>query len=188
MVNKIDERYECPFDIYLLKFIDTHLDYYYKLGFTPNMITTIGIIIGTMSAYNILKSNYKTAAFLLLLAYYFDCVDGKLARKYKMITKFGDYYDHIGDIYKIIIIVYALYKTNKNKFNKIKFFLIIIIFLTIMHLGNQEIIYDSDESPVLSTLKNNISKENAIKNIKYTRYFGCGTLMIILAIIVLLWQ
>ena len=30
MVNKIDDKYECPFDIYLLKFIDTHLDMYYK--------------------------------------------------------------------------------------------------------------------------------------------------------------
>ena len=45
MVNKIDDEYECPFDILMLKFIDSHLDLYYKLKLTPNMITTIGIMI-----------------------------------------------------------------------------------------------------------------------------------------------
>ena len=53
MVNKIDDKYECPFDIYLLKFIDTHLDMYYNIGLTPNMITTLGIIFGLLSMYNI---------------------------------------------------------------------------------------------------------------------------------------
>jgi len=40
MVNKIPNKYECPPDICLLKFINTHLDIYYNLGFTTNMITT----------------------------------------------------------------------------------------------------------------------------------------------------
>ena len=34
MVNKIPNKYECPLDIYLLRFIDTHLDAYKKLNFS----------------------------------------------------------------------------------------------------------------------------------------------------------
>ena len=137
MVNKIDDKYECPFDIYLLKFIDTHLDMYYNIGLTPNMITTLGIIFGLLSMYNIFKSNYKLASFLLLIAYYFDCVDGKLARKYNLQTKIGDYYDHFGDVFKIVIIIYALHKTNPNKFNEIKLLLIILTKINFLNLNTK---------------------------------------------------
>jgi len=189
MVNKIPDIYECPFDIYLLNFIDTHLHYYYKLNFTPNMITTISIIVGTLSAHNIYKENYKTAALLLLIAYYFDCVDGKLARKYNMQTDFGDYYDHFGDLFKTIIIIYALYKTNPKFFNNIKLLIIIIILLTFLHLGYQEVIYNSNESPTLSLFKKIAEKDkNPKKTIQYTRYCGCGTQMLILAIIIISWK
>ena len=189
MVNKIDEIYECPFDIYLLKFIDTHLDYYYKLGFTPNIITTIGIIFGLLSMFNIFKSNYKFASFLLLLAYYFDCVDGKLARKYGLQTDFGDYYDHFGDIFKIIIVIYALYKTNPNKFNEIKLILIVLTLLMIIHLGYQEVIYNKNESPTLNFARYLVKYDDKPKEtIQLTKFGGCGTFVFFLIIIIYSWK
>ncbi len=189
MVNKIDQIYECPCDIYLLNFIDTHLDYYKKLGFTPNMITTISIIFGLLSMYNIFKDNHAIAAILLLIAYYFDCVDGKLARKYNMQTVVGDYYDHFGDVFKIVIIIYALYKTNPMKFNKIKFLLMILILLMIIHLGYQETIYDFNESPTLDFAKSIVKRDKTPHNtIQYTKFFGCGTFVLILSLIVLTWE
>ena len=189
MVNKIEEKYECPFDICILKFIDTHLDIYYNIGFTPNMITTIGIIFGVLSMYNIFNANYKFASMLLLIAYYFDCVDGKLARKYNLQTEFGDYYDHFGDIFKIIIIVYALYKTNPYKFNKIKILLIILIFLMFIHLGYQEAIYDKNESPTLSFTRYLVKYDkNPRRTIHNTKFFGCGTFVLFLTIIIYTWK
>jgi len=189
MVNKIPSTYECPFDIVLLKFIDTHLQFYRKLNLTPNMITTVGIIFGILSAYNIFKGNFKTSALLFLIAYYFDCVDGKLARKYNMTTKFGDYYDHFGDIFKIIIILFALYKVNKKKFNDIKYLIYSLFLLCMLHLGYQEVIYSSDESPTLSLFKNIAQKDNNPEDtIKLTRFFGCGTLIIVICIIILSWN
>lgn len=189
MVNKIDSIYECPIDVYLLKFIDTHLDFYYNNGFTPNIITTIGIIFGLLSMYCILKLQYKTASLLLIIAYYFDCVDGKLARKYNMHTKLGDYYDHFGDIFKIIIVLYALYKTNSSKFNEIKFLLIILALLMIIHLGYQEVIYNKNESPTLEFSRYLADRDDyPEKTIQYTKYCGCGTFIMILSIIVFTWK
>lgn len=188
MVNKIDICYENPIDIIICKFIDTHLDFYKKIGFTPNMITTLSLISGIGSAYYIMKSKFISASLLFLLAYYFDCVDGKLARKYDMITEFGDYYDHYSDIFKFVIIIYALYKTNKKEFGKIKYILIILTILMLIHFGYQETIYDSDESPSLKSLKNIIKNDkNLHKTIKYTRFFGCGTLQIMIAFIIFIW-
>jgi phosphatidylglycerophosphate synthase len=189
MVNKIADIYECPLDIYLLKFIDTHLDIYYKKGLTPNMVTTIGIIFGLLSMYNIFNSNFKTASFLLLCAYYFDCVDGKLARKYDMKTKFGDYYDHFGDIFKIIIVLYALYKTNPEKLKNIMLIIIFLIFGMLIHLGYQEIIYNKNESPTLNFSKKLIEfDKNPEKTIQYTRYLGCGTFILVICIIIFFWK
>ena len=189
MVNKIPDTYECPFDKYLLRFIDTHLDVYYNIGFTPNMITTIGIFFGLLSMYNIFQANFRLASLLLLIAYYFDCVDGKLARKYNMQTKFGDYYDHFGDVFKICIILYALYKTNTTKFNDIQLILIILAIMMIIHLGYQETIYDKSESPTLNFSKQIIKfDDKPEKRIKYTRYCGCGTFILILCIIIFFWN
>ena len=189
MVNKIPDTYECPFDIVLLKFIDTHLEFYKDLNFTPNMITTIGIIFGGLSAYNILKGNFKTSALLLLIAYYFDCVDGKLARKYNMATTFGDYYDHFGDIFKILIILYALYKVNKEKYIDIQYLIYASFLLCMMHLGYQEAIYNSNESPTLKIFRNIAKKDKKPEEtIKLTRFFGCGTLIIMLCFIILFWK
>ena len=189
MVNKIPDKYECPPDICLLKFIDTHLDTYYNLGFTPNMITTIGIIFGLLSMYNIFHSNFKSAAFLLLCAYYFDCVDGKLARKYNLQTKLGDYYDHFGDLFKIIIVLYALYKTNPTRFKNIMLIIIFLIISMLIHLGYQEIIYDKNESPTLNFSRRIIEfDKNPEKTIQYTRYFGCGTFILVICIIIFFWK
>ncbi len=189
MVNKIPDTYECPFDKYLLKFIDTHLDIYYNIGFTPNMITTIGIFFGLLSMYNIFQSNFKLASLLLLIAYYFDCVDGKLARKYNLQTKFGDYYDHFGDVFKICVVLYALYKTNPIKFSNIQFILILLAVMMIIHLGYQETIYDKSESPTLNFSKQiaNFDK-NPHNTIQYTRYCGCGTFVLIMCIIIFFWN
>jgi phosphatidylglycerophosphate synthase len=189
MVNKIPSTYECPFDIVLLKYIDSHLKFYKELNLTPNIITTISILFSILSAYNIFKGNFKTSTLLFIIAYYFDCVDGKLARKYNMVSKFGDYYDHFSDIFKIVIILYALYKVNKKKYNDIKYFIYSLFLLCLLHLGYQEVIYSSDESPTLSLFKNVAQKDNnPEQRIKLTRFFGCGTVIIVICIIILLWS
>ena len=189
MVNKLEDKNENIFDIQIFNFIDTHLYIYKKLGLTPNMITTLSLISGLCSGYMIYIKKYKIAGILFLIAYYFDCVDGKLARKYNLQTKFGDYYDHFGDIFKIVIILYALYKTNSQQFSQIKYLLIILAVLMMIHLGYQETIYDRNESPTLSFSRYIADKDNDPKGtIQYTKYCGCGTFVFILFIIIFTWE
>jgi phosphatidylglycerophosphate synthase len=187
--NKIDSKYECPMDVVLLKFIDTHLDYYYKLGFTPNMITTISIFFSLVAMTNILNHNYKLGALFVIISYYFDCVDGKLARKYNLQTKFGDYYDHFSDIFKIVVVLYALYKTNALRFKELRILFIILLVLMMIHLGYQEVIYNRDDSPTLYVMKYIASHDKDPKRtIQYTKLFGCGTFVTFLTIIIYFWN
>ena len=193
MVNKIADHYECPLDKYLLKFIDMHLDLYYKLGFTPNMITTLNIIVGLLTSYEIFQNNYLVAAILWIVAYYFDCVDGKLARKYNMTSQFGDLYDHFADVFKYIVVFYALfYSSNKRTTDKQWLYIAIIAFmtaLTVIHLGYQEYIYDKkEESSLLNIYKILVSfDDKPKKTIQYTKYFGCGTWFLSVALLIFFW-
>ena len=194
MVNKLEEHCECPIDIYMFKFIDLHLHIFYNLGFTPNMVTTLSIVFGFLAAYQIMQNRLWLAAIFWIISYYFDCVDGKLARKYKMVSKFGDMYDHIGDLLKFIAVLVALFISNKEK-PTVKQWLYITIMLLlgllqIIHLVHQESIYNKkDESPYLNIVRLLfVNEEKANNHIKYTRYFGCGTFFLCFAILILFWR
>lgn len=195
MVNKLLDEYECPFDIYMFKFINMHLDMYYKLGFTPNMVTTLSIIFGLLAAYEIIYGNFIFAAFLVLVSYYLDCVDGKLARKYNMVSQLGDYYDHFGDLFKYILIIYALIKSNKKtKINERQwFFILILIILTVaqaIHMGYQESLYNNkSESSYLNILRKIVSFDKTPeKTIQYTKHMGCGSWNVCFAILIIFWR
>jgi phosphatidylglycerophosphate synthase len=194
MVNKLFDKYECPIDIHLYKFIDTHLHHYYNLGFTPNMVTTFSIIFGFFAAHQILNGNFEISAILMLIAYYLDCVDGKLARKYNMITKFGDLYDHLGDMLKYTVIICALFESNKRKTtNKQRVYMLIIFILILvqcLHFGYQESLYDKKhESPFLNICRQMVAFDNTPEiTINYTRYFGCGTFTLCFALLIIFWS
>ena len=115
-MRKIKCESENPLDNILLNICEYMCPYAYKYKFTPNILTTISIIFSMICALLLLYSQYYIAAFMYLISYYFDCMDGHYARKYKMITKFGDYYDHIADVIKIILILYILYHIDSIKF------------------------------------------------------------------------
>ena len=193
MVNKLADAHECPIDVKLYKFIDKHLHLYYLNGFTPNMVTTMSILFGFFSAQQISKGHFTRAAALLIISYYLDCVDGKLAREYNMVTKFGDLYDHVGDILKITAIVLALLLSNTGK-TTIKQWIYIQIFLLLaiiqcVHLGYQEIIYNKDESCVLQIWSSMVQwDKNPTDTIHYTKYFGCGTWYLCFALLIIIWQ
>jgi phosphatidylserine synthase len=86
MVNKIPEEYENPVDVLVLKLVDKHLDFYKSICMTPNMLTTFSLVAGLYAAYMIYTGDFVIASILYVVAYYFDCADGKFARKFKMIS------------------------------------------------------------------------------------------------------
>ena len=194
MVNKLDYKYECPIEFYIFKFIDSHIHIFYKLGMTPNMLTTLSIIFGLLAASQIMKNRLWLASIFWLIAYYFDCVDGKFARKYNMVTKFGDIYDHIGDMFKVIAVLIALFYSNKEKTSVRQWIYICIILflgiLQILHMGYQESIYNKkDESPYLNIIRSLfVNEENAKHIIHYTKHFGCGTWFLCFSILIILWR
>jgi len=192
MVNKLPQNLDNPIDNILNNIVDTQLNYYKQLNLTPNILTTISLLLGLLTSYYAYNDKYIIASILYLLSYYFDCADGKMARKFKMTSKFGDFYDHASDIIKNIILYYILYnKLNETNNNNIKLLiiviLIIIFILTLSHLGCQEKIYRNNKKSESSTL--NITEKfifmDCNEQVKYTRYFGPATINVYIILVLL---
>lgn len=183
-MRKITCNCENPLDNILIDISDYICPYAKKYNFTPNILTTLSLIFCGISALLLLNKQYLLAAFMYLISYYFDCMDGHFARKYNMVTKFGDYYDHVADFTKVLLILYVLYFIDSKKFFRILPFIIFFILLSFIHLGCQEVYYNIPESDILSILKhscpvnNKDDKSMIINTLGITRYFGCGTFTI----------
>jgi CDP-diacylglycerol--glycerol-3-phosphate 3-phosphatidyltransferase len=91
------------------KVIDPSVRFMAKIGVTPNMITTIGLIgnfcaaaLFVYSAIYVPKNNYTyvgVAGLIIIFASLFDMVDGYLARTSNQTTVFGAFYDSVLDRY-----------------------------------------------------------------------------------------
>lgn len=92
---------------------------FHRAGFTPNQISIIGAILGTLSglAYwfaGIYQVNPKSeyyllfAVILLLASGFCDALDGSLARLYKKDSIFGGFLDSLLDRYVDALIYFGL--------------------------------------------------------------------------------
>ena len=180
-MRKISKEHENPIDNILIDISELLSPLFYKLNFTPNMITTLSLITGLISIHFLKIKQYRLSAILYFISYFFDCMDGFYARKYNMVSKFGDYYDHIKDVFISIILIYLILKNQKNIKCKI-ILLVIFNFLSMIQLGCQERLYDKDESDSLSFTK--YLCPNPMSTIKWSRYFGCGTFIVIVCLFI----
>ena len=182
--RKISRDNENPIDNILYDISGEVIKVFKIFNFTPNMITTISLLITLIGINNIYNGNYKIGAILYFIGYLFDCMDGNYARTYNMTSKFGDYYDHISDLMKIIILIICLYLLKIKRKTKILFIIIFLIFilLSFIHLGCQEKNNNEvNDDTILKYLKPLcINKENII----YTRYYGVGTLQMIISLFI----
>jgi len=186
MVNKLPDELINFIDIRLFKIIDKHLNFYYKINFTPNILTTFSLISALLSVYAFYKDKYLLSSLLFILSYYFDCTDGKFARKYNMVTKFGSYYDHISDVFKVILLFIIMYNKSKNKFKKIIIPFIILFIFMMLYFECQEKIYCKYESPML--LPFNILIGDCKKYMKILKYLSPTFLILYFALIILFWK
>ncbi len=180
--RKIPPMYENPIDNIL---IDTS-NYLGKIFrkfpfFTPNIFTTISLIISLVGIYYIYNKCYKIGSILLFVGYFFDVLDGNFARTYNMETDFGDKYDHISDICKVVLLIYVILFSTLKKNIKILFIIVecFSLFFALVHLGCQEKYYS--EKSVLDHLKLLCYNK---KYIFWTKYFGCGTQALIITLFI----
>ncbi|HLT24432.1 MAG TPA: CDP-alcohol phosphatidyltransferase family protein, partial [Ignavibacteria bacterium] len=97
----------------LYKIINPVVDYFIRKNVTPNVITSIGLILnfGVAAIFIIgaetgIRSDLSVvgwAGLLILVAGLFDMIDGQVARRGKMSSKYGALFDSVMDRYSELI-------------------------------------------------------------------------------------
>lgn len=189
-MRKLPADLENPIDNFVYIIVDFLSPLFNDFGLGPNSITTLSLISGVYSGYLAYKRMFIWAMAFYSLAYIFDCLDGYNARKYKVETKFGDYYDHFSDVFKFIMIMWGCYYASAKIFWISIPFIILDSILVMMHLGCQEVYYGKLNSDTLNFLgKCPTSKQSQVKKyLKWTRYFGTGTSTLLVLIILLAYK
>jgi hypothetical protein len=109
--RKISDELENPFSVLVLKMVDPMVSRMHEAGFSPNMVTTLSLVFGLLAILAVRARHPGVAAAMYLFSYYFDCLDGPIARRYDQVTHFGDLYDHGKDI---IIVVWLLIEIQRQ--------------------------------------------------------------------------
>jgi len=65
---------------------------------SANTVTLFNIVFGSLSLINTLHENYQTAAIFILLAVVMDGMDGRIARKFGIISDIGKQLDSLCDL------------------------------------------------------------------------------------------
>ena len=69
------------------------------LGISPNMVTTLGLVLVLAACYLFLNGQYLAGLLAGWIMTLLDTVDGKLARVTVQSSKFGHLYDHLIDLF-----------------------------------------------------------------------------------------
>jgi phosphatidylglycerophosphate synthase len=186
-MRKIDSIYENPIDNVLIDIAEYFNPFLKKIGMTPNMVTFGSLLFGLGAIYALYYDHLVWFAILYFISYFLDIQDGSLARTYNMTSKFGDLFDHLKDVFVVVALLYVFWKKNYNCASNLKIILIILAIMFVLMnctLGCQERIYNKDESPTLSYQKE-LCFGDPKETIKYTRFFGCGSFVIVLILCII---
>jgi len=177
-MKKIEDEFENPIDYLIINQLCEPISEYiheYYPNVTPNMITFIGLICGLLSILCLFHNFYVFAFILFWIGYILDCLDGYYARKFKMQTKFGDYFDHIRDyIVNTLIVFVILSKLRKNEQ-----FIFIFLFIIIFTGMNMHVACQNNETSILSGMSKICPEKEYLYILKH---LGCGSYMLFISL------
>lgn len=185
--RKIPSKYENPFDNVLIDTATAFNPLLRRIGLTPNALTACAFVTGICAAYAAWQGRFIWAAIFTFVSYYFDVLDGNMARMFDMTTHLGDILDHASDITKYSLLILAVWN-NKNPSStvttrmKFGFSCVMLVFflLSACHMGCQEKSYDKNSSDTLSILEPLCPRASWIT---ITRWFGVGTFVCVLMLL-----
>lgn len=169
-----------PVDEILTKISDVIDPVFKKMNYTPNGLTSVSVVFVIAALYHLYNRNLPQFTIYFILYYLFDNMDGNYARKYNMVSKLGDMYDHYKDIVVVIVFAYILYaKYNIVKFPVLLLLFSVLIVLSILFVGCREKIDGDKHTVILNNFGGVLmSGKDCKKNIPYLKWFGTGTLFV----------
>ncbi len=85
-------------------FLDPLAGFFLRIGFTPNMMTMLGLLGNTIGTYYLARGEMLTGGLFVLLMGPVDALDGTMARLRGESSDFGAFVDSVTDRYSELII------------------------------------------------------------------------------------
>jgi phosphatidylglycerophosphate synthase len=189
--RKLPPHLECPTDNLIYEIVDVLNPIAKDLGATPNILTTISGIFGIFAAMATWHGSFAWAAVYFMLCYLFDCMDGNFARRYDMVTEFGDYYDHVKDALVLTLLVLTFLFQSAVRIPVIMRIVIIAAMAlaftaSLVVIGCQELYYDKHHESASLKVFHCLCGDDVESHLHEMKWFGCGTASVIVAILLLL--
>ena len=84
------------------------IDLCVKLGIRPNLLTLTGVIIHVGGAWALGVGRFRVAGGVMILANIFDFIDGKVAERTALASRFGGFWDSVMDRFSDILLFIGL--------------------------------------------------------------------------------
>ena len=166
-MRKVEPKYDNPIDNIIVDMGDRLMPYLKSSGHTPNMLTTYSLILGLAAVYFLYKNDIFKFGVCFILAYVCDCWDGYMARKYNMVSEFGDLYDHISDVAVGLSLAYVAYTKYKHKLTVLLVIVIgVMTYLMQKHVGCYQKMYidtNKKEKETIDFVSDLCENQNDIK-------------------------
>jgi CDP-diacylglycerol---glycerol-3-phosphate 3-phosphatidyltransferase len=78
------------------------------LGFSPNFLTFLGLVINIWAAFLFAAGSFRWGGVVVIAAGLFDMVDGRVARETNKVTRFGGFFDSVLDRYSDLGVLVGL--------------------------------------------------------------------------------
>ena len=82
--------------------------FFNRLGFTPNLMTILGLVGNTVGAFFLMQGNMVVGGLIILAMGPVDALDGTMARLRGESSKFGAFVDSVTDRYSELVIYLGL--------------------------------------------------------------------------------
>ena len=84
------------------------IDLCVRLGIHPNLLTLTGVVINAGAAWALGVGRFGTAGIVMVLANIFDFIDGKVAERTALASRFGGFWDSVMDRFSDILLFIGL--------------------------------------------------------------------------------
>ena len=78
------------------------------LGIHPNVLTLTGVIINAVAAWQLGVGRFRTAGVVMIVANIFDFIDGKVAERTALASRFGGFWDSVMDRFSDMFLLIGL--------------------------------------------------------------------------------
>lgn len=171
---KVASNKENPLDVILYIISNTLNNPLRRLKITPNMLTTAAMISLLIALFELLKHDVDKFMIFYIAYYLLDTMSVAMSRKFKMVTDYGDLYKHLVNIIGFVLLIIILILRYDLLFHPLILIgIIILLILCLIHLGCIEKEHKKKNDSFLNLLTDLCVDKISIK---YTRFFGSGTL------------